>query len=126
CGCTAGTVAVAAGLVRSASARAASSAFMRSAAVGGGAPVRRSITTSRPPCSRICSRLGGFESGNAKFFLQGQHSKRCFGRFSALIFAGFVRASKGLLFIFDRQNAIANGDAIQRQRHDTARTLVGN
>src|SRR3546814_9708790 len=58
---------------------------MRSAADGGVLPLARSMTTSRPPRSITVKRLGGGRSGNAEFFLQGQHRERGLRRLAALI-----------------------------------------
>src|SRR3546814_5215336 len=91
---------------------------MRSAADGGVLPLARSMTTSRPPRSITVKRLGGGRSGNAEFFLQGQHRERGLRRLAALIPPRPVGARQRLLLVFDGQYAVADRQPVQGRRHD--------
>ena len=58
------------------------------------------------------------------FEVVSNESARGFGRFAALILARLVGARKRLFLILDRQDAVADRQPVERQRHDAARAFV--
>jgi hypothetical protein len=63
-------------------------------------------------------------SGLSEPTFQIEQRDCCLGSFPALVFLGRISPHQRLGFIFNRQNAIANGNPIHRQRHDAARAFT--
>ena len=54
------------------------------------------------------------------------HRQRCLGRFAALVLFAATGAGPGLGLVLDGEDAVADGEAIEGQRHDGAGAFAGD
>src|SRR5690606_10279799 len=69
-----------------------------------------------PPSAGCCSAT--------KALLQSHQGDRGLGRLAALVLLFRVRADECLRFVFHGKDAIADGNPVHRQRHDTSRRFA--
>src|SRR4051812_29311285 len=58
--------------------------------------------------------------------LQPQHGQRRLGRLAALVLLVRSGPGEGLGLVLDGEDAVADGEAVEGERHDPARALAGD